>query len=376
MLDYLNAGGTSEGLRAGIAAAGWVRPAENLVSVDLTGDGVPEIMVDLDSFYIFSCQNGSYTSLYEKIAVLAPSFLPPHDMNGDGLPEFIEYFSDPGPIGMIYFHIKEWDGRQFTGLVTQAEFQSQSGHGGSYSGVIWFTHVASRANEIIQDTDGDGLLEFVIRGGVGSEYSGYYIDACPCRAETHTYKWNGQGYVLESVIVDPPAFRFQALQDGDAAALAEQFDQALALYQSVIFSDQLAPYNQAAWLNEHLLDLHISDSPTATPLPPDPREYYNLAAYARFRIMLLHLRHGTEADALVVYQTLQDKFPAGQPGAEFATMAQRFWSEYQTSHAFGPACAQAIAFISSYSGALGYLGDYNREGQDYVYSPENVCPFK
>lgn len=378
ILDYLNAGGSSEGLRAGMDQAGWARAAQDLVAVDLTGDGIAEILVDLDSLYIFSCQNGSYVSIYEKVGVITPHFLPPRDMNGNQVPDLIEYFSEPGPIEMKYFWIKEWDGRQFADLITQADFQSPNGAGGVNGGSIWFKHVASDRSQLVQDTDGDGLLELALYGGVASEYSGVYIDFCPCRPETHTYRWNGQGFVLDSLVIDPPTFRFQALQDGDAAALTGQFDRALALYQDVIFSDRLEWYSRERWLNEHLLDLHGigNDGPTATPVSPDPREYYYLAAYARFRIMLLHLRQGTEADAQVVYQTLQEKFPVGQPGAEFAAMAELFWTEYQISHSIAAGCAQAINFISPDEAALAYLGDgQHGDSQDYVYGPEKVCPF-
>ncbi len=46
---------------------------------------------------------------------------------------------------------------------------------------------------------------------------------------------------------------------------------------------------------------------------PDPNEYPNLAAYARYRIMLLYLLQGWDSDAQVIYETLQEIILRGHP---------------------------------------------------------------
>lgn len=78
----------------------------------------------------------------------------------------------------------------------------------------------------------------------------------------------------------------------------------------------------------------------------------------------------------MVYDTLQEKYPAGQPGYEFAAMAKDFWQEYQTSQNIGQACRKAIDYAAAHPEILGYLGDYYHGSQSKIYQPEDVCPVK
>lgn len=212
-----------------------------------------------------------------------------------------------------------------------------------------------------------------------------YEDGLPWRKETRICAWNGELFVLTHTKIEgPPEYRFQAVQDGDRATVAGDYTKALDLYQQAIFSDKLEWWSQERRIYEITIygDKRVS-KPTPIPsLLPDPAEYPNIAAYARFRIMLLHVASGYLSDAQTVYDTLQAKFPPGQPGHAYAEMAVVFWDEYQRAHSFEQACSKAIEYAAANPAAiLAYLGngEYARMyygDQSLEYKPEDVCPFR
>jgi hypothetical protein len=231
------------------------------------------------------------------------------------------------------------------------------------------------------DTDGNGTLELVLKQDIPilSEYSMFL----PWRKEERTCMWDGGAFVLTHVELSPPEYRFQAVQDGDRASLAGEYDKALELYQQAIFSDKLDWWTFERRVHEiGVYGQEFVIKPTPIPsLLPDPLEYPNLAAYARFRILLLHLLRGYLPEAQTVYATLQEKFPAGQPGHAYAELAAAFWDEYQASQSMGLACGKAIEYATAHPvEILAYLGnsDYSETyfGQQSLdYQPEDVCPF-
>lgn len=242
----------------------------------------------------------------------------------------------------------------------------------------------------LRDIDRNGTVELILQGGIPYLLSlgSLYANGYPWREETDVYMWNGEAFVLWSVVFTPPEYRFQAVQDGDRASLAGEYDAALAFYQEAVFSDKLEwwslerkenilAYEQSRW--------SAGSMPFPTLPAPDLLEYPNLAAYARFRILLLHMLRGYLPEALTVYNTLQEKFPAGQPGHAYAEMAAAFWDEYQASQDIGQACGKAIEYAAANPvEILGYLGnnDYTDPTYPYVfgdqsltYQPKDICPF-
>ncbi|HKZ70229.1 MAG TPA: hypothetical protein VJ020_09120 [Anaerolineales bacterium] len=231
----------------------------------------------------------------------------------------------------------------------------------------------------LNDIDGNGTIELILEGGISSGVN--YRDGLPWRVQTDTHMWSGEAFVFYRTKYAAPQYRFQAVQDADQATLGREYDTALDLYQEAIFRDELEwwsperrAYEQALWDASWHFEV-----PTPTPLPfptPDPNEYPNLAAYARYRIILLHILRGYLPEATIVYETLQEKFPAGQPGHEFAEMATEFWIDYQTSQDIGQACNQAVEYARSHSEILTYLGSDYHGWQSHEYTPEDVCPFE
>ncbi len=179
---------------------------------------------------------------------------------------------------------------------------------------------------------------------------------------------------------DPPQYRFQAVEDADHAVSTQTYDQALALYQQVISNDKLDWWTTERM--EYILYAEVArrnkEPYLATPPTPDPNEYLYLVAYARYRIIVLHLLHGNEPDALVVYQTLLQKSPTGTPGSIYARMAQAFWENYATTHAIGQACGKSrVVAIENEEEATRYLiDDYANDGWGKTpYTLWALCPF-
>lgn len=365
-LDFLNSGGTRQAFIAWYQSH--YKHADRLIQeIDVTGDGVPDLLVtESNSLMAYLCEGGQYrlTGLVgETYHFNQPAIVNVQDMNLDGVAEVIAIAGD---LRIRIVSVIEWDGNKFQTLNPDLS--------------LYFPHVCSdllgESWAYAIDTDHNGTLELVLKQGIPiwTEYS----DGLPWRKETRTCAWNGTMFVHTHTEYAPPEYRFQAVQDGDRAMSAGEYDIALDLYQQTIFNVELDWWTEERWHYE--FQAHINDSLyKPTPLPsllPDPAEYFYLAAYARFRIMLIHLLRGYLSDAEIVYNTLQEKFPAGQPGAEFAEMAALFWNEYKISSDMGLSCAAAIQYISNYPDILTtYLGDYYHGAQSPTYNPPDVCPF-
>ena len=115
---------------------------------------------------------------------------------------------------------------------------------------------------------------------------------------------------------------------------------------------------------------------TPTPYPNDLTEYPRLAAYAYYRIMLLHLVQGHESDAATVYNTLQEKFSNDPNGRPYVEMGIAFWNAYQSTHKMYDGCAAAIQYAAEHPDLLTPLGSDYHGWQSHIYKPEDVCPFR
>ncbi len=389
VLDYLNHGGDPNRL---IVELGQVlKRAEffidNEVIRDLTGDGVPEILViPLSDLYIFGCRDSQYqllmskTSEYVAINYYQLQLIEIRDMNLNGVPEIV--IGDFGCGGMsegqcLDVYIYEWDGGQFASLIPEG-VGYELGLSIYGSGDEWLPGAK------LQDIDHNGTLELTLSGGIPSAWYDDYFSHAPWRIQSDTYHWNGQHFVPLKTEFSPPEYRYQAVQDGDRAMLRHEYDKALSFYQEAIFNDKLLGWSPAHKERSRALhgftwDFDESYKGTPTPMipPDDPYEYPNLAAYARYRIMLLHILGRHMPEAQIVYETLQEKFPAGKNGHEFTLIAQAFWDEYQLSKSLERACTQARSVAEKHKDVLKLLGsDYHNSMQDIMYEPKDVCPFE
>ena len=350
--------------------AEWLR--KKFFMQDLTNDGVPEIMMTLqvsfpyEPFIIIGCRQGKYVLLYEQDNVdgYLSSFVTTsiRDANRNGLPELLMITGYLTQGGHDY-DIIEWDGTGFRSLLPKDDRR-------------WADFfVNARGYVRFEDRDGDLVDEVVIESGIPI-WSTYDM-GLPWRNETIIYKWDGFLYRYQRKDMAPPEFRFQAVQDGDYYTLLGEYDKAASLYQQAIFDPDLEWWSPER--REHLRALfYLGMNPTPEPTPtlpaPDPSEYGNLAAYARFRLMLLHLLRGWEPEAQIAYNELQKRFPGGQPGADFAAMGAAFWTRFQGSRDLAVACSAAREYITAHPEGLYFVGSDHHGWQGFGYTAGSLCP--
>jgi hypothetical protein len=349
----------------------WKSEGREFLFEDLTDDDVSELAISLTSFFIFSCRNGQYEKIFELLPdgrAWAPTILFANDNNRNGILELIIRIGTWSQGGRAY-HVFEWDGGNFHNLIPS----ELAGY--PEEGEIWVEATTGKIH--CEDVDHDLLNEIILVSGVPSW--GIYYDGLPWRNETTYYKWNGKNYIPAYHKFSSPEFRFQAIQDGDLAASQSELDKALSLYQDAISSDKLKDFSPEILANlrdNWYSQIGPSKKPTPTPYPADPTEYSRLAAYAYYRIMLLNFVHGYETDALTVFNTLQRKFPDGNPGYPYVEMAKAFMKEYQNTHNIPVSCVTAIQYATENPEILVPLGSDYHGWQSHTYKPEDVCPFR
>ncbi len=361
ILEYLNAGGSWGTLTSEFSDSDqYGRVLGQINELDLTNDGIKDFLVEIPpGFGIYSCKNGVYElSLNLNGVVGEPaSITKTKDMNLNGIPEIVAGITFCS--GHCFdISIFEWDGQEFQNLLGE-----------------WQTITSSE--EKIVDVNNDGLFELVIEGPFPS--MGSYIDYIPLRGQKDVYFWNGKNYIVSRSEFSPPVYRFQAIQDGDAETLDGNFDKALIFYEETIFSKNLQWWSMDRREHEVKLYLDIWDpaKPTPPPEPPeDKTEYPRLAAYAYYRIMLLHFAQGNESEALTTYNTLLETFGNDPYTHPYVEMATAFWEVYQSTHKMYDGCAAAIQYAVEHPEILIPLGSDYHGAQSHTYVPEDVCPFR
>jgi hypothetical protein len=385
ILEYLNQGGTFQNLAAAYRAGGFILNRYKPLSIDVTNDGIPEIIAinpisDPDKFtpaiYFFGCSQRKYlttwvdeipgsNAIIEKLTIT--------DLNSDHIPEIIiqRRFFDFEKIGSVWIY--EWNGVSFQSLLSVPYTPS--------SDLIYRRGSISFLNPAYTDAirvDGDYKFDLQDMGqngmkGLTLTWSGVRYEDGPSRNPKITYSWDGRNFSFYRVEYGNPQYRFQAVQDADDAAQFGEYDKAIALYQDVIFNDKLE------WYSWKLQRVFSPPWTSLTPIPDnyqDPTEYPRLAAYVYYRLVILHTQLGQMEAAATQYATLQQKFPAGSRGHPYAEMAAGFWETYRTTGKIYDACAAAIAYADAHPEILTPLGSDYHGSQSHIYVPADVCPFR
>lgn len=339
---------------------------------DLTNDGFPELAIGAGNFYIFGCKDGHYVTLLKistDIYSQAPSIIKILDANRNGIPEMsilVGFFSQ----GSHWYQVLEWDGHQFENIVKTDNSWSEDN-----------IEVEASGNLVYGDIDRDGFLEYIVN--IGIPVLETYQLGIPWRQEQQIYKWDGDKFIFFKNTFSPPEYRFQAVQDGDRAARDGDYDRALAFYQQAIYSNTLgwwSPERRNNVSDAFFNSFGASSGIPASPPPePDPEEYDSLAAYSRYRIMLLDLSRGWESDAAVLYKTIQEKYMDGKPGHIYAVLAENVWDEFSKSGDLGKACNEALDFAANNQDSIFYYlsgsGFPGNHGIYYETDPLWICPY-
>lgn len=372
VLSFLNQGGSPEIL---VQAINIYFPFDD--RLDYTNDGQQELILYDREMIILGC-NPDGSATYKILGVFSdykgwwnPKILGTEDINKNGFPEIVLISIAYGGLSTaLSLTISEWDGQSIQSVVVSTPAYPYRSIADIRGGSIIF----EIGSVELQDLDGNGTREIIVHSGISGHPD--LLSHGPWRGGTDTFTWNGEAFVLLRSEIDPPVYRFQAVHDADQAILLGEYDKALRLYQEAIFSDKLR-----GWSPEHsqqqfdIAATWYDGNPTPTPYPASPEEYYHLAAYARFRILVLHALRGNLVEAQTVYDTLQSKFPQGQPGHESALLAQYFWQAFQATQDVGQACNQSLASMGDQTDEIIYWLSGFHGMQSPTYKPVDLCPF-
>lgn len=342
---------------------------------DLTNDGVRELIIRNKDAYrnltVFGCQNGKYINFLSVRPSFeqAPKITTVQDMNHDGVKELVVDIETCHYCTAIMVY--EWNGSGFDSLVRAWEIGYKSGKL-EYSDLAELDGITAAS---VADIDKNGTFELLLDGGIPSYVGGMIGVDGPWRQEKVIYMWNGENFVWYSQKYDPPNFRFEAIQDGDTETIRGDYDSAVKSYQAAIFDEKLKSWTQEVWRDiSQNQDPENLRYPDVEKMPFNQKEYDQLSAYARYRIMIIYLKQGWESDAETVYQTLIETYTQGRLGYPYSELANEFWNEFQISHDLILSCNQAITYATKYPEILEPLGSHGLF--DKYYEPEDICPFR
>lgn len=374
VLDFLNNGGDPQRLITALRQKYNWFGLNTSIQQDITGDGATElILTDGYIVYVFSCKDGNYQTLLshtdEPAWMQEIQFELMEDMNRNGIPELIAVTYGGHTYTSINVSLFEWNGQEILPLI-----QGENHKDNQY---LPFVNTSVPAHVVTYDTDGNGTLELVLESDLPIPVPALYSYLMPWRNEIDIYAWNGSQYILDRIEYSSPEFRFQAIQDADYEVVHGNLNEALAIYQRVIVNDELEAFSHEILINQIVGSSAIDENlPTPTPVPSDMAEYPRLAAYAYYRIMLLHIAQGNEAEAGKTYDTLREKFSNDEYGRPYVEMATAFWNTYQSTHKMYDGCAAAIEYAVENPDILIPLGSDYHGSQSHIYVPEDVCPFR
>jgi len=334
--DYLDAGGSPATL-ANVLSAWDARPASGSPTqqADLTGDGLPEIVVFYEDplsetiprasrLAIYTCQSGGVHKIYSYYPGewLGLASVGVEDLTADGVADlaFTE-LSCGAHTCWSTLHVWSWNGVDFSEQV-----------GGDFT--LPYAIFALEDARVLATS-----------GGIGS------VGAGPQRAYTETWAWNGSVITLSTSQVGPARYRYHAFQDGDEALFRSEFDSAYWSYMTLLTDNTLISWEGFYGAEE---------------------ERRWLAALAHWRLVLMGLKLENYADAEAHYERLQEGFPPHTPGHAVTVLAELFWDRYLEvgNIAYGceafintPEAVEVLDFLNSY----GYANP--------TYTKEALCPY-
>ncbi len=201
------------------------------------------------------------------------------------------------------------------------------------------------ADVSLDDTDGDGVMELMMHGGViGS------IGAGPQRARTEVYAWDGTYYSLSQTTLDPTDILYLWVTEADALFNDGLYGQALALYQQALNDPTLQTWKE----------------PAAMVAPERPE----LEAYILFRMGLSSFgMSGPNAQGTAYIQ----QAAADYAGNLHGDLANAFLTSFLAKNDVSLACAAVQGFIASNLNLFEAFWDYGYGNPSF--NATAVCPF-
>jgi hypothetical protein len=182
------------------------------------------------------------------------------------------------------------------------------------------------------------------------------VGAEPQRGYSEVWEWNGGVFTVTQQIWAPPVYRYHALLDGDYALLSGDYATATAAYERVIGDDGLQEWGAVS----EMVDPGV--------------ERVQLAAFARWRLVLTHLQSGGLGGARLTYDLLQAEYPDGAIGHNVAALAEVFWGAYAVDGSVIDGCTALIVAAKEDTS----VHDFFNENYGYAnprWEAVDICPF-
>ncbi len=353
ILNFLNAGGTIPILEQAVNKQ-YRHPltaAQLVWKLDVTGDAVADVVVDfkppfMQSFlYVFTCREGRYAMAESSLVTDEagnPAIKGIHDMNGNGIPEIVYFYQPHVGVrggGTHVFLILEWNGQRFVDLVEGRNTDNQNPLPPALAG----PEIDGAFGGIRDHGNGTSELVLIAPSPKDSHYGGSITG----RRREHIWAWNGVAFTyLCSRAAEPAAYRVHAAEDGDNESRCGRYEQAMVAYQRAIFDNNLL-----GWTND--TTIHQEATPY---FDPDERTY--LSAYARYRIILVHVLRNRLEEAQTDYGILQKLYPEGTTGHQFAGLARAFWEGYHAQRSVAAGCQRAVEYTTGRAEVILALNKY------------------
>jgi hypothetical protein len=340
ILDYLNAGASSEELAVTLIINGWGPEEQPVWAEDLNGDGVREMVATVynpqlppeGAMLILNCVDGQYVLAHVVVSETgshAPRLLHIQDINADRLREVVYSSTTCGAHTCFQgVQILQWDGEEYQPRLEGSTLDypypevkmTDFNHDGIYSLEVTGTAIASVGAGPQRDTI--NIWEFDTADGI----------------------WK-----LTSQTLAASPFRIHALHDAEAAIDRGEYEIARLLFQDVIESESLLEW------------AHPED------------EYNTLAAYAYYKQVVAYLFLGDRPAAMAVFDELKEQYSSSAQ-AGYVQMAEAFLTDSEELGLEG-GCTSAREYASSNEAlVLTPLGSAAFGYANPEFEPADVCP--
>lgn len=172
-MEFLNAGGSPANLQSGfnslIQQKTSVKDGQ-IETIDLTGDGTPEVIVDAilgngSLWQILGCDQSQYQEIVNNDELDERYLRFAVDLNGDKLPEIISYQkTQPDTTPLYDFMVEEWNGHQIASLLDETRFNKIGQR--LPADIFDWQRTIPNGTITTRDVNGDGIFEVIIQGGL------------------------------------------------------------------------------------------------------------------------------------------------------------------------------------------------------------------
>jgi hypothetical protein len=341
---FLSAGGPTTTLESLLRSWGAINEGRGVIQsdTDLTGDGVPEILVTINDpaafradtpspgqLLVYGCSQRAYRLLFStpfSSSTMLPDLKRVGNMNGGGRAQlaYAQQVCNSGACTQA-MQILQWD----TAI-------------GAFIAINDRPIEATNARVQITDIDGDGLLEVVVTFNPPTDPNNG-----PYRRTVNIWDWNGSNYVLAQIQQEAPVYRLHAIYDADALFFAGDFRGAIRAYDKAKDDPNLAPW-----------------------YPNDP---VTLRALANFRKMTAYaaLRQSKAVEDMA--NTINTENPPGSPAEAWGVVASSFLDNYRKFRGLNRVCAAVIPVIAARPDLFAAINLYGP--LNHTYTAGELCPF-